>query len=259
VADAFKNCTQLVTVFIPGSVEYIGSNAFQNCSALTIRCEVSDIPGTWEWNWNSSNRPVILSYHEEYTDESGVKYQLYPDGSAVVVGYTGKTTDLTLSLQGYVIKKIADGAFQDNGILKKIVLAPGLVEIGANAFSGCYNLVEIVLPEGLEKIGENAFNACQRLATITVTGDAANGAKGLTITPIKTFPGSLIYIGPYAFSKCESLRIVFVPASVQTIGYGVFTSSDNLVVYAQPESQPSGWDWNWNPSNRPVVWNYKDE
>ena len=33
-----------------------------------------------------------------------------------------------------------------------------------------------------------------------------------------------------------------------------FKLCDTLTIYCEAESQPDGWNSNWNPNNRPVVW-----
>ena len=54
-----------------------------------------------------------------------------------------------------------------------------------------------------------------------------------------------------------------IPSSVTTIGYRAFSGCNNLTIYCEATSQPSGWDssWNWNvswSSSLPVVWGYVD-
>ena len=73
-------------------------------------------------------------------------------------------------------------------------------------------------------------------------------------------------IGDYAFSGCGSLTSVVIPSSVTTIGYRAFYYCNNLTIYCEATSQPSGWDssWNWsvpygNGSIIPVVWGYNLE
>jgi len=36
----------------------------------------------------------------------------------------------------------------------------------------------------------------------------------------------------------------------------VFSNCPNLTIYAEADAQPVGWTANWNPDNRPVVWDY---
>ena len=38
-----------------------------------------------------------------------------------------------------------------------------------------------------------------------------------------------------------------------------FSGCSNLTIYCEATSQPSGWDYDWNDSNRPVVWGYNSE
>lgn len=58
-----------------------------------------------------------------------------------------------------------------------------------------------------------------------------------------------------AFSGCTNAKSVFIPDSIITVGANAFVNCPNLKIYCEAESQPSGWNSNWNPDNLPVFWN----
>ena len=59
--QAFVDCKNLTTIFIPRNVTVVGSNAFRGCSKLTIRLQASSVPSLWDPNWNVSSRPVVYN------------------------------------------------------------------------------------------------------------------------------------------------------------------------------------------------------
>ena len=79
-----------------------------------------------------------------------------------------------------------------------------------------------------------------------------------TITSI-TIGNSVTSIGYYAFSGCSSLTSITIPDSVTSIGGYAFDGYSSLTIYCEATSKPSGWNYYWNYSNRPVVWGYTGE
>jgi len=66
--------------------------------------------------------------------------------------------------------------------------------------------------------------------------------------------GSVASIGSYAFRDCTNLTSIIIPNSVKSISGNVFYGCTGLTIYTEDLSKPSGWDSNWNNSNRPIVW-----
>ena len=61
-------------------------------------------------------------------------------------------------------------------------------------------------------------------------------------------------IGKEAFHSCTSLTSITIPNSITSIGEHAFYGCDNLTIYCETNSEPKGWDADWNPSKRPVIW-----
>ncbi len=55
---AFSKCSKLKEIFIPSTVTSVGEGAFWRSYALTIYCQLSQAPTTWNEDWNSSNCPI---------------------------------------------------------------------------------------------------------------------------------------------------------------------------------------------------------
>jgi hypothetical protein len=96
-------------------------------------------------------------------------------------------------------------------------------------------LTSITIPNSVTSIGNMAFADCTGLTSITI-------------------PNSVTSIGARAFEGCTGLTSITIPNSVTSIGSSAFRGCTNLTIYAEAESQPAGWEANWNPNNRPVVW-----
>ncbi len=62
---AFAYCESLPSIFIGKGVKKIEDNCFAECSNLTIYCEISEYPVTWNGIWNVSDCPVIWGYTKE--------------------------------------------------------------------------------------------------------------------------------------------------------------------------------------------------
>ncbi len=61
-SGAFVGNQTLNTVIIPTNIAYIGSNAFGDNPALTIKCKVAAQPQDWDQNWNADEAAVIWGY-----------------------------------------------------------------------------------------------------------------------------------------------------------------------------------------------------
>ena len=84
-------------------------------------------------------------------------------------------------------------------------------------------------------IGDSAFIGCKSLKSVKI-------------------PNSVKSIGDFAFTDCSNLKTVEIPNSVISVGIFAFADCSGLTIYCEAESEPIGWNDDWNYSNCPVEW-----
>ena len=238
-SGAFSNCLELSKVVLGNGVTYVGEKAFLNSENIT------DLTGPLPAVYWVSHRKV-----ETLTISSGATLE---------------------GLNGFVN-------------LKTVFIPDSIVSIHDNAFNGCRNITNIMVgsrnryyksvdgnlytkdgrtlikyargqastsftvPDGVAAISNFAFETCRNLTKVVISN-------------------SVTSIGEWTFFDCRNLLRVFIPKSVTIIGLGAFSEcGDDLTIYCEAESQPSGWVEGWNEhfgdsgiEPYPVVWGYTGE
>ena len=139
------------------------------------------------------------------------------------------------------------GEFSCMGSTADIITVPeGVLTIGRDAFLSCRTFEKLCLPDSVTSIDEGAFWGSN---FETVVGGR------YTVVPRKAFsyskmlfislPDTVTRIESFAFSTCDELRAVYIPASVTEIGENAFVGLKNCTIYCEAPSKPDGWAENW--------------
>ena len=137
------------------------------------------------------------------------------------------------------VTSIGNGAFSDCKSLLNINIPNGVTSIGDSVFVNCNSLISITIPSSVIAIGMNPFRGCH--------ADLKNESKAFIYehnvlfdrdkTAIISYrakeanyviPDSVISIGGFAFSECNSLTSIIIPDSVTSIGDFAFSGCDSL-------------------------------
>lgn len=144
---AFRNCTSLTSITIPESVTRIEGSIFEGCTNLTTL------------NFNAINCVVGGIYRNSYSE-----YYYYP------FLYGSHVTTINIGSQ---VEKIPNNFTNMANHLSEVNISNSVTSIGDSAFWGMNGLTSIVLPNSIDSIGENAFNGCSNLTSITCNADVA--------------------------------------------------------------------------------------
>ena len=150
---AFHNCNSLGTVQLPATLGHIGQHAFSNSGITGIT-----IPGSVERIGTSAfdNCEKLL----RVTVEEGVTYI----GASAFHGCK-KLAEITLPDS---LKIIENKAFESCSSLQSIVLPQHVTVISAQAFQGCNSLASVTLSPKTTTIEYNAFAQCYALRSISL-------------------------------------------------------------------------------------------
>lgn len=236
--NSFKDATNVESLVIPDSIEFIGQDAFKGCSNL----KAVYYKGTIK-NWcnikmeNEYSNPMyygadfyMLDSKNEYykvtkinlpvTIDTIEKYQFIGCNSLVElnapyntkyieVGAFKNCINLTSVELSNTVKFISDNAFENCTSLTNIQVSTGLTMIGSEAFLGCTNLETIELPESLLNIKERAFKNCKSLKSINI-------------------PFKILDIKEETFMNCTSLTNIVLSDKVREIKERAFANNINL-------------------------------
>lgn len=191
---------------------------------------------------------------EEFTS-GDYTYELLPDGTVEITGYTGSQAELVLPemLDGKQVTALREWAISCNDALIRVTIPDVIVHVEDTPFDRCPNLAEIevysnhptlmvvdgclysmkeqklvsypagrtnttyVVPHGIEVIGSLAFRGADKLTSITL-------------------PGTVTWIGTDAFADCTALESITLGKAVTGISSYAFSGCEGLTSITLPDS-----------------------
>lgn len=270
--NAFKNCSDIISITIPNTIKNIGYNAFSNCSSLSsvnIPESVSYIAPSAFSNcdsistliWDNDNLVFSNSLFGRLPNLNHVSIgkikkdpsSIYPDyysfynliSATILDGATTIPEGLFSGCSGLTsikipesVKSIERAAFENCTSLESIVIPDGVTYIGPAAFYGCGSLSSITIPTGIKSIEASTFSWCRELTSISipesVTSIGSYAFEHCTELTSIILPEKLTYIGPGAFECCSSLTGIYIPAHVNSIGKGSINDYDPTLDFTHP-------------------------
>lgn len=235
---AFSDCSGLTSVVIPNSVKTISYGAFNNCSRVT-----SVVIG------NSVQTIVDFAF----SGCSKLTSVVIPN-SVLTIGKQSfyNCTGLTAVVLGNSVQSIGYGAFAYCSELTSIVIPNSVQTIDEAAFYNCTSLTSVFIGNSVKSIGNDAFAYCSGLKKSAYPDNISNPfSSGKAIaypaqeTTIEdgvifdrakttlyfastilsgeyTVPSTVKTIADNAFSYCEDITYIRMPATLSSIGKNAF-------------------------------------
>lgn len=200
--------TDIRSITIPNSVNFIGIGAFAYCESLaTVNFE--DGPNPLTISFDRLSYDGLVDVYQTGPFYSSPLKNIHVGRELVYVGEKGKEFTPDEEDEGIFYSDLYDE-------VDKVTLTIGsnVKTIHPYMFNRL-RVEEVVLPEGVTTIGHTAFAYCTKLASITI-------------------PGSVTKIGNYAFDECTSLsRLTFEGSSEPLhIGYNDYASDKGPFYYS---------------------------
>lgn len=118
-----------------------------------------------------SGMPKVSTVKGDSQGETGgFRYLLSDVGTALLKGYTGSESDITLPMliEGHLVTGMTQSAFSGDRHLRRVQVPATVRAISNGAFAGCIALREVVLSDGVQAINAMAFALCPSLKDVTI-------------------------------------------------------------------------------------------
>ena len=158
-----------------------------------------------------------------------------PETITIIGENAFRLTSLTNVVIPNSVTSIAQSAFREITTPFTITLPNNLTTISASLFYNSTGLTTITMPEYVWRIGSSAFENTRLVHAVV--------------------PNNVRQIERTAFANITTLRSISIPSSVTTVEVNVFQNAhEDLRIYAETTSRPAGWNVNFNPLGRPIIW-----
>ncbi len=154
--------------------------------------------------------PAQSSFSGPTQKDGDFTYVVQDDDTAIIVGYTGKGSSVSISssIGGHEVSGIGPSAFENHTEITNIIMWADPKFIGERAFMGCTKLKEISISSDCTSIGASAFEGCVKLNSVLLWGDPE--------------------IGPRAFYGCTSIKEISIGSDTKLIGESAFEGCTSL-------------------------------
>lgn len=225
--DAFRS-SDIASVVIPESVEYLGEYAFFCCDSLTTLTISHGIDEIGKSAFYGCDSLTNCTYHipDGTTEFNGIPYGL-DDIEGAVTEFV--IPESVISFDRYAFsgtpwlekKQQENPLVIVNGILVDastasgdVVIPEGVIGMVNSVFSGGYSqpnerITSVVIPEGVTIIPYEAFYSCTKLTSVVI-------------------PNSVTRIAWHAFMDCTSLTDVTISDHLEYLGAGAFFNTPFL-------------------------------
>ncbi len=247
----------IMSIFMPNTVQKIGKNAFESCSALNLSSFPSSLTYIDAYAFSGCGGVSLKGGEDDKNlDQTSLKYigayafrgckkvefvKLPKTFESFGIGAFENCTALTtfqidaeapvkrlsnLLLRGCEklssvfmggVEEIGNYTFEGCAALDRIPGSGTVRRIGVGAFAYCTNLKSVSIPANVSSISEGAFESCTNLKEITIHKD------------VKT-------IGAYAFSGCTALETLNWAEGLENIYEGAFKDCEKLAITSVPAS-----------------------
>ena len=260
--DAFGDCPNVLTVYLPGNLSLVEEGAFGLCTSLAdvyydgpshdweylqrsrIRSDndpllnatlhtAAHVEGlTADLSWSVDDNGLLRIFVDPSLGGSGDETDI-PDYSAgTAPWYADYASDIVAVRLESGVTGIGKYSLSHLPYLQTVEIADTVSFIGNYAFEDDGMLAEIIIPDGLTQIGNGAFqrSGLTQLhlpdSVTTIGGAAFNKCTKLTKVWL---PAQLSAIPKSCFADCWKLQMVSIPISVTSVGQSAFSSCSALI------------------------------